>query len=145
SRSASRAPGRAALPTSAARQPACAGATPIGRCCCSPTPAASCGRCARGARGGELEDALWRGLLDAAERAGDEAAAEATTLVAEREQTLRGDRARRRESGAAGRRAGRRRRTEVLDLGLALCGTWFRDLVAVADGAAELAINADRA
>jgi DNA polymerase III subunit delta' len=101
--------------------------------------------CARAARAGELDDAPWLGLLDAAERAGDEAAAEATTLVAEREQTLRGDRARRRESEDAGRRAGRRRRTEVLDLGLALCGTWFRDLVAVADGAAELAINADRA
>ncbi|MGH2962394.1 MAG: hypothetical protein ACRDL3_09410, partial [Solirubrobacterales bacterium] len=34
--------------------------------------------------------------------------------------------------------------TEVLDLGLSLCGTWFRDLAAVVEGAPELADNADR-
>jgi hypothetical protein len=65
--------------------------------------------------------------------------------VAERERTLRGERAARpREANEAGKRAGRRRRTEVLDLGLALVGAWFRDLAAVAEGAPEIALNADR-
>jgi DNA polymerase-3 subunit delta' len=100
--------------------------------------------CARAARADRLDDSPWLGLLDAAERAGAEAASEASERVAERERTLRGDRARRREADDAGRRAGRRRRTEVLDLGLALSGAWFRDLAALGEGAGEVAINADR-
>jgi DNA polymerase III subunit delta' len=32
----------------------------------------------------------------------------------------------------------------VLDLSLALCGAWFRDIAAVAEGAPELAMNRDR-
>jgi DNA polymerase-3 subunit delta' len=39
---------------------------------------------------------------------------------------------------------GRRRRTEVLDLALALLGFWFRDLSAAAEGVPEVALNADR-
>ena len=42
------------------------------------------------------------------------------------------------------KRAGRRRRTETLDLGLALCGSWFRDLAAIASGAEEVVFNRDR-
>ena len=42
------------------------------------------------------------------------------------------------------KRAGRRRRTELLDLGLALTAAWFRDLAAVAAGAPEVAYNRDR-
>ena len=42
------------------------------------------------------------------------------------------------------KRAGRRRRTEILDLGLALCASWFRDLAAVAAGAEEVVFNRDR-
>ncbi|HET7589843.1 MAG TPA: hypothetical protein VFK14_06615, partial [Solirubrobacterales bacterium] len=42
------------------------------------------------------------------------------------------------------KRAARRRRTEVLDLGLELCASWFRDLAAVASGAGEVAYNRDR-
>jgi DNA polymerase-3 subunit delta' len=42
------------------------------------------------------------------------------------------------------KRAGRRRRTEVLDLGLELTATWFRDLAATASGAAEIVHNQDR-
>jgi hypothetical protein len=38
----------------------------------------------------------------------------------------------------------RRARTEALQLGLAVCGSWFRDLAAVAEGAAELSFNSDR-
>ena len=49
--------------------------------------------------------------------------------------------ARRRSPASAPARA---RRTEVLDLSLALCGAWFRDLAAVAEGAPELAMNVDR-
>ena len=42
------------------------------------------------------------------------------------------------------KRAGRRRRTETLDLGLALCASWFRDLAALASGAEEVVFNRDR-
>jgi DNA polymerase-3 subunit delta' len=102
--------------------------------------------CARAARAGELDDAPWLGMLRAAEQAGSEASAEASARTAEREQALRGERARRRgrEVEEAGRRAGRRRRTEVLDLALSLCGAWYRDLAAVGEGADEVASNADR-
>jgi DNA polymerase-3 subunit delta' len=101
--------------------------------------------CARAARSNRLGDAPWLALLDTAERAGKEAATETVARVAEREAMLRGERARRsREPEEAGRRAGRRRRVEVLDLGLAICGAWFRDLAAIGEGAAELAVNADR-
>jgi DNA polymerase III subunit delta' len=101
--------------------------------------------CARAARAGEVDDAPWLRLLEAAEQAGREASAEASARTAEREEALRGARARRSEVTDAGRRAGRRRRTEVLDLALALCGAWYRDLAAVGEGAAEVAVNADRA
>ena len=102
--------------------------------------------CARAARAGELDDAPWLRLLEAAEQAGREASAEASARTAEREEALRGERARTRgrEVTDAGRRAARRRRTEVLDLALALCGAWYRDLAAVGEGAAEVAVNADR-
>ena len=42
------------------------------------------------------------------------------------------------------KRVERRARTEALDLGLALCCGWFRDLAALAEGAPELALNRDR-
>jgi DNA polymerase III subunit delta' len=101
--------------------------------------------CARAARANRLGDAPWLAMLDTAERAGSEAATEIAARVAEREAMLRGERGRRsREPEEAGRRAGRRRRIEVLDLGLAICGAWFRDLAATGEGAAELAVNADR-
>jgi DNA polymerase-3 subunit delta' len=104
--------------------------------------------CARAARSGHLADAPWRGLLDAAEASGEEAATEASARVAERAEAAgEGAPARRlrREGEEVARRAGRRRRTEALDLSLALCGSWFRDLGAVAEGAPELSLNADRA
>ena len=44
---------------------------------------------------------------------------------------------------AAGR-AGRRRRTEILDLGLELCASSLRDLSAVAAGAEEVGFARDR-
>jgi DNA polymerase-3 subunit delta' len=104
--------------------------------------------CARAARAGRLSDAPWRGLLEAAEASGEEAATEASARVAERAEAA-GDGAPakrlRREGEEVARRAGRRRRTEALDLSLALCGSWFRDLGAVAEGAPQLSLNADRA
>jgi DNA polymerase-3 subunit delta' len=42
------------------------------------------------------------------------------------------------------KRATRRRRTEVLDLGLELTAFWFRDLAVVASDASEVAYNQDR-
>ena len=104
--------------------------------------------CARAARSGHLADAPWRGLLDAAEASGEEAATEVSARVAERAEAAgEGAPARRlrREGEEVARRAGRRRRTEALDLSLALCGSWDRDLGAVAEGAPELSLNADRA
>jgi DNA polymerase-3 subunit delta' len=41
------------------------------------------------------------------------------------------------------KRVGRRRRTGVLDFGLALCASWFRDLAALASGAEEVVFNRD--
>ena len=38
----------------------------------------------------------------------------------------------------------RRRRTETLDLGLALCASWLRDLAALGVGAEEVVFNRDR-
>jgi DNA polymerase-3 subunit delta' len=42
------------------------------------------------------------------------------------------------------KRAGRRRRTEMLDLALELTATWFRDLTAAASGATDVVYNQDR-
>ena len=42
------------------------------------------------------------------------------------------------------KRAGRRRRTEMLDLALELSASWFRDLAATASGATEVVYNRDR-
>ena len=42
------------------------------------------------------------------------------------------------------RRTERRARTRALDLALALCCAWYRDLAAVASGADRLVLNADR-
>jgi DNA polymerase-3 subunit delta' len=42
------------------------------------------------------------------------------------------------------KRAGRRRRTEILGLGFELCAAWLRDLAAIASGAEEVVFNRDR-
>jgi len=95
---------------------------------------------------GELGGAPWSEVLALAEARGEEAAADVERRVAERGAAAGGAAAKRaaRDAQAAGRRAGRRRRTEVLDLSLALLGAWFRDLSAVAEGAGDLILNADR-
>jgi DNA polymerase-3 subunit delta' len=104
--------------------------------------------CMRGARRGRLAEAPWKGLLAAAESAGAAAAAEVQARAeaeAEESADRRAAQRARRLGAEAGRRAGRWRRTETLDLGLALCGAWLRDLAAVAEGAPALAHTADRA
>jgi len=84
----------------------------------------------------------WKGLLKAAERAGEDAeAAVREALEAEREA---GAKRSAREVADEAKRAGRRRRTELLDLGLRLTASWFRDLAALAAGAPDVAYNRDR-
>ncbi len=84
----------------------------------------------------------WRGLLADAEAAGEEA--EAATRAKLEEEKEGGMKRSARDIGDAAKRAGRRRRTELLDLGLALAAGWCRDLAATATGAADLAHNRDR-
>jgi DNA polymerase-3 subunit delta' len=86
--------------------------------------------------------APWRGLLKAAEDVG--ADAEAAARAALEEEREAGVKRSAREIGDEAKRAGRRRRTETLDLGLALSGSWFRDLAAVSSGADEVVFNSDR-
>jgi DNA polymerase III subunit delta' len=84
----------------------------------------------------------WKLLLEAAEAAGEDAeAATREALEAEREAGVKRSA---RDLADEAKRAGRRRRTELLDLGLALAAAWFRDLAATASGAADLAYNRDR-
>jgi DNA polymerase-3 subunit delta' len=84
----------------------------------------------------------WKALLADAEAAGEEA--EATTRERLEEEKEGGMKRSARDIGDAAKRAGRRRRTELLDLGLALAAGWCRDLAATASGAADLAHNRDR-
>jgi DNA polymerase III subunit delta' len=84
----------------------------------------------------------WKALLGTAEAAGEEG--EAAAREALEEQVAAGFKRSAREITDEAKRAGRRRRTEVLDLGLELCAAWFRDLAAVAAGAEEVVYNRDR-
>jgi DNA polymerase III subunit delta' len=85
--------------------------------------------------------APWLPLLKSAEAAG----AEVEAVVKEHleEQKAAGVKRTAREIGEESKRAGRRRRTEILDFALELCATWFRDLAAVAAGATEVVFNRD--
>jgi DNA polymerase-3 subunit delta' len=105
--------------------------------------------CANAARSGELRGAPWRRMLSAAEeagaKAGEETVARFAALAAEAgEDEGRAGRRAAREAEEAGRRAARRARTAALDAGLGLLAAWLRDLAAVADGAEDLVLNADR-
>jgi DNA polymerase-3 subunit delta' len=86
--------------------------------------------------------APWRRLLKAAEDVGADAEAAAReALEVEKEAGIKRSA---KETNDEAKRAGRRRRTETLDLGLALCSSWFRDLAAVGSGAEQVAFNRDR-
>jgi DNA polymerase III subunit delta' len=101
--------------------------------------------CARAARAGTMEERSWLAILEAAQAAGERAGAKAAERAREREEAAgRPEARRRREAEGAARRVGRAGRTEALDLSLALCGAWFRDLGAVAEDAPGLALNVDR-
>jgi DNA polymerase III subunit delta' len=84
----------------------------------------------------------WEAILKSAEGAGEEA--ESVTREALEVEKEAGVKRSARDIADAAKRAGRRRRTELLDLGLALAAAWFRDLAAVASGAADVAYNRDR-
>ncbi len=85
--------------------------------------------------------APWKSLLEAAE--GEGADAEQSTR-ARLEDVDAGRPRSGREISEEARRVGRRRRTEVLDLGLELCAAWLRDLAAIASGADDVVLTRDR-
>jgi DNA polymerase-3 subunit delta' len=99
-------------------------------------------RCAAAALEGEVAGAPWKRLLGRAEAAGEDV--EAATREALEEESKAGLKRSARDIADESKRAGRRRRTEILDLGLELCADWFRDLAAVASGAEDVAFNRDR-
>jgi DNA polymerase III subunit delta' len=84
----------------------------------------------------------WSAMLKSAEQAGEEA--ESATREELEEQKEAGVKRSARDISDAAKRAGRRRRTELLDLGLRLVAAWARDLAATASGAADVACNRDR-
>ena len=99
-------------------------------------------RCVGAALEGECAGAPWKALLDRAQAAGadtEEAAREALE-----EQAKAGIKRSAKEIADGAKRAGRRRRTEILELGFELCATWLRDLAAVAAGAEEVVFDRDR-
>jgi DNA polymerase-3 subunit delta' len=99
-------------------------------------------RCISAALAGEVASAPWRALLDRAEAAGEDA--EGAAREALEEEAEGGVKRTVREIGEEAKRAGRRRRTEILELGLELCAAWLRDLAVLASGAEEVAYNRDR-
>jgi DNA polymerase-3 subunit delta' len=102
---------------------------------------------ARSARSAEPAAEPWRTLLDLASEAGQEAgAAEESRLLEEAEAYSRRGRKGKltREATEQVRRTERRARTQALDLGLALCCAWYRDLAAVAADAGDVVLNPDR-
>jgi DNA polymerase-3 subunit delta' len=99
-------------------------------------------RCIATAREGKCSGAPWKGLLDRAKAAGDEA--EAAAREALEEESKAGIKRSAKDIGDGAKRAGRRRRTEILSLAFELCATWLRDLAAVASGAEEVVFNRDR-
>ncbi len=99
-------------------------------------------RCVGAALEGECATAPWKALLDRAQAAGTDA--EDAAREALEEEAKAGIKRSAKEIGDGAKRAGRRRRTEILELGFELCATWLRDLAAVAAGAEEVAFNRDR-
>ena len=84
----------------------------------------------------------WTQLIKAAESAGEDAE-EATRKLLD-EETEAGIKRSAKDITDEAKRAGRRRRTEMLDLALELNAGWFRDLAATASGATEVVFNRDR-
>ena len=99
-------------------------------------------RCIAAALEGKCASAPWKGLLDRAKAAGDDA--EAVAREALEEESKAGIKRSAKDIGDGAKRTGRRRRTEILALAFELCATYFRDLAAVASGAEEVVFNRDR-
>ncbi|MGN6217518.1 MAG: ATP-binding protein [Solirubrobacterales bacterium] len=99
-------------------------------------------RCIAATLEGTCAGAPWKGLLDRAKVAGEDA--EAAAREALEEEAKAGMKRSAKEIGEGAKRAGRRRRTEVLALGLELTATYLRDLAALAAGAEEVVFNRDR-
>jgi DNA polymerase III subunit delta' len=94
------------------------------------------------------EPEAWRGLLDRAEQrraAAEERVAEEAAARLATEPKGRDRAAIEKQFEDAAKREGRRARTEVLDLGLTLAALRFRDLVCLAEGADEAALDPDHA
>lgn len=83
----------------------------------------------------------WTHLLKAAESVGEDA--EATTREILEEEAEAGVKRSAKDVTDEAKRAGRRRRTETLDLALELSASWFRDLAATGSGATEVVYNQD--
>jgi DNA polymerase-3 subunit delta' len=99
-------------------------------------------RCVNAALEGKCASAPWKALLDRAQALGADTEAEAREAL--EEEAKAGVKRSAKDVNDAAKRAGRRRRTEILDLGFELCAAWLRDLAAVASGAEEVAFNRDR-
>ena len=99
-------------------------------------------RCVGAALEGETANAPWKALLDDAKGAGEDT--EAAAREALEAEAKSGMKRSAKEIGDAAKRAGRRRRTEILELGFELCAAWLRDLAALAAGAEEVVYNRDR-
>ncbi|HEX3608872.1 MAG TPA: hypothetical protein VHU14_04270 [Solirubrobacterales bacterium] len=87
-------------------------------------------------------DKDWQRVLKIAESSGEEA--EETTRKSLEEEAEAGVKRSAKDITDEAKRAGRRRRTEALDLALELNAGWFRDLAATASGATEVVYNRDR-
>ena len=99
-------------------------------------------RCVAAVLEGECAGAPWKALLDRAQAAGGDAEDAAREALSE--EAKAGIKRSAKEVGDGAKRAGRRRRTEILGLGFELCALWLRDLAAVAAGADEVVFNRDR-
>jgi DNA polymerase-3 subunit delta' len=99
-------------------------------------------RCVAAAVETKCAGAPWKGLLERAKAVGEDA--EAAAREALEEESKVGIKRSAKDVADAAKRAGRRRRTEVLALAYELCATWLRDLAATAVGAEEVVFNRDR-
>ncbi len=99
-------------------------------------------RCVAAALAGEVGSAPWKGLLDRAQAAGEDIEAAVREVL--EEEAKSGLKRTARDIADESKRAGRRRRTAILDLGLELCAAWLRDLTALAAGAEDVVFNRDR-
>jgi len=99
-------------------------------------------RCIAAAVAGGCAGAPWQALLEDAKQAGEDV--EAATREALEEEAKSGIKRSAKEMTDGAKRAGRRRRTEILELGFELCAAWLRDLAAVAAGAEGVVFNRDR-